>query len=138
MQAIRPAARPQPRTLRALLSLVALVLAPFSWFWTIDRPFLRANGFTAWILLACAMVLALSAARRDRRRWVRAVAGVQVVALGFSLWAFFGFSRLPETRAAALERAPDFTLPDQDGHPVTLSTELAKGPVLLVFFRGHW
>jgi len=130
---------PSPRgTAPALLSLLALVLAPFSWLWTIDRPFLRASGLTAWILLAGALALALSAARRDRRLWVRAVAGVQVVALALALWAFFGLSRLPETGVAALERAPDFTLPDQDGRPVTLSAELAKGPVLLVFFRGHW
>src|SRR4051812_11511204 len=30
--------------------------------------------------------------------------------------------------------APDFTLPDQDRTPVTLSTELKKGPVVLAFF----
>jgi peroxiredoxin len=31
-------------------------------------------------------------------------------------------------------KAPDFTLPNQDRQPVTLSTELAKGPVVLAFF----
>jgi peroxiredoxin len=31
-------------------------------------------------------------------------------------------------------RAPDFTLMDQDRRPVTLSTALEKGPVLLAFF----
>ena len=30
--------------------------------------------------------------------------------------------------------APDFTLPDQDRSPVTLSEELKKGPVVLAFF----
>jgi thioredoxin-dependent peroxiredoxin len=34
---------------------------------------------------------------------------------------------------AAGERAPDFTLPDQDGEPVTLS-ELAGRPVVLYFY----
>jgi thioredoxin-dependent peroxiredoxin len=34
---------------------------------------------------------------------------------------------------AAGERAPDFTLPDQDGQPVTLS-ELAGRPVVLYFY----
>jgi len=127
---------PSVRTLRALLSLLALVLAPLSWFWTIDQPFLRASALTSWVLLAVALGLALSAARGDRRVWVRAVVVVQVAALAVALWAFFGLARLPETRVP--ERASDFTLPDQDGHPVTLSAELAKGPVLLVFFRGHW
>jgi peroxiredoxin len=31
-------------------------------------------------------------------------------------------------------KAPDFTLPNQDRAPVTLSAELAKGPVVLAFF----
>ena len=33
-------------------------------------------------------------------------------------------------------KAPDFTLPDQDRAPVTLSEELKKGPVVLAFFPG--
>lgn len=31
-------------------------------------------------------------------------------------------------------KAPDFTLPDQDRTPITLSDELRKGPVVLAFF----
>jgi peroxiredoxin len=34
--------------------------------------------------------------------------------------------------------APDFTLPDATGQAVTLSTLLAHGPVVLVFYRGEW
>lgn len=30
--------------------------------------------------------------------------------------------------------APDFTLPDQDGNPVSLSAALKRGPVILAFF----
>lgn len=33
-------------------------------------------------------------------------------------------------------QAPDFTLPNQDREPVTLSRELQKGPVVLAFFPG--
>jgi peroxiredoxin Q/BCP len=32
------------------------------------------------------------------------------------------------------DKAPDFTLPDTDGHPVTLSKLLEKGPVVVFFF----
>ena len=35
-------------------------------------------------------------------------------------------------------RAPDFTLPDAHGEPVTLSALLAKGPAVLAFYRGSW
>jgi len=34
--------------------------------------------------------------------------------------------------------APDFELPDQAGEPVRLSALLARGPVVLSFFRGGW
>jgi peroxiredoxin len=34
--------------------------------------------------------------------------------------------------------APDFTLPDVDGQPVTLSALLTHGPVVLTFYRGEW
>jgi peroxiredoxin len=36
------------------------------------------------------------------------------------------------------ERAPDFTLPDVQGSPVTLSELLKRGPVVLTFYRGEW
>jgi hypothetical protein len=139
MISVRAIEDPEPasrHTKRALLSLVALALAPLAWSWTLDQPVLRSTGFVAWVLIASALFLAVSAARSDRRAWVRAIAGLQLAALAFSVWAFFVFARLPATHVP--ERAPDFTLPDQDGRPVTLAIELLEGPVLLVFFRGHW
>lgn len=36
------------------------------------------------------------------------------------------------------DRAPEFTLPDADGRPVSLASLLAKGPVVLSFYRGRW
>ena len=35
-------------------------------------------------------------------------------------------------------QAPDFTLDDQNGSPVTLSAVTARGPVLISVFRGFW
>ncbi len=32
------------------------------------------------------------------------------------------------------DRAPDFTLPDTEGRPVSLSTLLKDGPVILAFY----
>ncbi len=34
--------------------------------------------------------------------------------------------------------APDFTLEDQDGQPVKLSSYRGKKSVVLVFYRGYW
>lgn len=36
------------------------------------------------------------------------------------------------------EIAPAFTLPDADGHPLSSATLLAKGPLVLTFYRGAW
>ncbi len=41
-------------------------------------------------------------------------------------------------RVKAADPAPDFTLEDQDGKPVTLSDYRGKKTVVLVFYRGYW
>lgn len=38
----------------------------------------------------------------------------------------------------APDTAPNFTLPNQNNTPVTLSDALEKGPVILSFYRGKW
>lgn len=34
--------------------------------------------------------------------------------------------------------APDFTLPDSNCHLLRLGELVAQGPLVLIFFRGHW
>jgi hypothetical protein len=36
------------------------------------------------------------------------------------------------------QTAPHFTLPNADGRPVGLKELLARGPVVLSFYRGRW
>ncbi|MGB8524883.1 MAG: peroxiredoxin-like family protein [Candidatus Acidiferrales bacterium] len=36
------------------------------------------------------------------------------------------------------QMAPDFTLPDAFGNPVAVRTLLARGPVVICFYRGEW
>ena len=36
------------------------------------------------------------------------------------------------------QTAPDFTLPNADGRSVSLKELLARGPVVLSFYRGRW
>ncbi|MDT8404773.1 peroxiredoxin-like family protein [Sulfuriflexus sp.] len=47
-------------------------------------------------------------------------------------------AELPVPGLVTGERAPDFTLPNAFGKPVSLYAELKKGPVVLVFYRGAW
>jgi len=34
--------------------------------------------------------------------------------------------------------APDFTLPNQAGQPVSLAALRVRGPIVLSFYRGRW
>lgn len=65
----------------------------------------------------------------------------------FSYIVFFVLKDLPASTSAPHigQRAPEFTLPDQDGHPVALADLLTTGrasgepgAALLIFYRGFW
>jgi hypothetical protein len=76
--------------------------------------------------------------RRSPRRLSYVLAGLEVAMVGLFVFVFFVASKVPTTASPDLAQAPDLTLNDHEGRPFTLSAELAKGPVLLVFYRGHW
>lgn len=39
---------------------------------------------------------------------------------------------------SAGELAPEFELPDSTGAPQRLAELVSRGPVVLLFYRGHW
>jgi peroxiredoxin len=43
-----------------------------------------------------------------------------------------------DSAIATGDRAPDFTLPDAFGVPVSLSDRLSSGPAVVIFYRGGW
>lgn len=47
-------------------------------------------------------------------------------------------SDVAASAVVAGDTAPDFTLPNATGRPVTLHEELQRGPVILSFYRGGW
>jgi cytochrome oxidase Cu insertion factor (SCO1/SenC/PrrC family) len=70
-----------------------------------------------------------------------AVVGLLVFAF-FSYIVFYIVKQVPASMGAPRvgQKAPDFTLPDQDGKPVALAdliSEPGKGAVL-IFYRGFW
>jgi peroxiredoxin len=46
--------------------------------------------------------------------------------------------KLAESSLAVGARAPEFTLPDHNGKPVSSAELLSKGRLVLCFFRGRW
>ena len=47
-------------------------------------------------------------------------------------------SGLAERALKTGDRAPAFTLNNQDGNAISSAGLLAKGPLVITFFRGHW
>lgn len=94
--------------------------------------------------LALTLVAARRALSRGSGRWTR-VAGIVggsvslLLAALFCVYVFVLSYALPPPTATtlALTTAPDFTLVDQHGQPVTLST-LRGRKVVLSFYRGFW
>lgn len=103
--------------------------------WTIPlRP--------AWYLgaLALSVVLAVAAVWRARRWLTVSALVVSVGLLGLAAFFHFVAMRVPmtPTRLVVGQPAPDFTLPDAAGRPVTLSDYRGRQAVVLVFYRGYW
>jgi peroxiredoxin len=48
------------------------------------------------------------------------------------------FSDFAGVKVSVGQAMPGFTLPDGEGHPVSLSQFQGKQPVLLLFYRGDW
>lgn len=74
------------------------------------------------------------------------VFGSIFAALGLFLFAFFAYEIFYMLRQVPLsaqaprvgEKAPEFSLPDQNGKSVALSDLLSPNGAILIFYRGHW
>jgi AhpC/TSA family len=99
-----------------------------------NRPLLYVAG------LAVATAIAAVASWRAVR-WPNLTA-LAISALLLVLAGYYNFvlARLPAATTVLRvgAAAPDFTLPDATGRPVTLSSFRDRTPVVLVFYRGSW
>jgi len=130
---------PSRAGIRALVALVLTLAGPAVYMLLLDHPRMRASGAPAFGLMAAGAVLGLSAILYDRRWRVRLVGVFNVLFLGAFFYGFYWLMALPASGAvAAGTPAPDFALSDQDGRSISLAEYRDAGPVLLVFYRGHW
>ena len=141
-----------------LLSLTALGSYPlfFAQF-PVTRDFPWANLLmfaAAAVLLAAGLRRAFSPQARYRGKITGPILTVaSTAAMGFFVFlVFFASRRLPDSHGAPRvgQKAPDFTLPDINGKPVSLTELLAQAQasasdknghprsVLLIFYRGYW
>ena len=122
-----------------MTGLLLVLLGPVAYFLLLDFPSLRSSGAPGLGLMAAGSAAGVVAARRDTRAWVQGLGVLNIaLLLGFVVALFVVFT-LPQAEGVTnLTLAPDFTVPDHLGQPVTLSEAWAEGPVLLVFYRGFW
>ena len=128
----------RPKT-SAWLALALIVAGPFAYGALLTHPVLARTGLPAWLLMGFGAALGVTTAMKHPRRWTRILAGVDLLVVALFAVGFFVLSAVPaSSQFQSLTRAPDFNLPDQHNHKVSLAQDLAKGPVLLVFYRGFW
>jgi hypothetical protein len=118
----------------------------------VTRDFPWAN-LLLFALAAALLAVGIRRAFAPERRLGSKVAGLVAATLGVAVFGLFVFSTfimsrwLPAAQSAPQlgQKAPQFTLADTGGKPVSLSELLStpvngKAPkgVLLVFYRGYW
>ena len=125
-----------------------LAIAGFFSYWGffIRWPFLRDTGLLNLAVLLVALGLSVAGLRRawSAGPWRRVAGGFGVLLSTLLLGAFVGYVYflsygLPETDGVVKvgEPLPAMTLAAHDGAPVDLGAA-AEGPLVLVFYRGHW
>jgi len=131
-----------------LVVLVALFSFQFFVLFPVTRDFPWANLLLfaiAGVLLVVGLVRAYGRPQEYRGRIFGPILTV-VSLLVFALFAyglFYVARQMPASAGAPRvgEKAPDFSLPDQDGKLVALQDLLASSgtrAVLLIFYRGYW
>jgi len=66
------------------------------------------------------------------------LASLNVAFAAAFVWLLYGVTAVPVVSGPAVGApAPDFTLVDQNGRATRLA-DFRGGPLLLVFYRGHW
>ena len=124
----------------ALLSVLVSLGAIAGYVAFLRVPTVRNHPELYLVAFALATLIAAAASWRAAR-WPNLVA-LALSAVLLVLGGYFNFvlARVPATATALKvgEPAPDFTLPDATGTPISLASFRDRTPVVLVFYRGYW
>jgi hypothetical protein len=127
------------------LAIAGIVTYPVLVQYPIARDFPWANLLlfaAGGILLISGLVRAFGRPQLYRGK----IFGSIFALLALFAFAFFAYEIFYVLREVPLsaqaprigEKAPAFTLPDQNGKPVALTDLLSPNGAVLIFYRGHW
>lgn len=124
----------------ALIGLPVTLVGMVSYMLLMDVPWIRSTALPNIVVALIGMAISVWAMARCRSWWTVPTGAASVLLGGFFMYFMFVMSVQPEAPNAPAvgERIADFTLPNQEGRPVSLASLHANGPALLVFYRGHW
>jgi len=109
--------------------------------WAAALPGVRDWAFPNWIVIAAGLALSAVGVRRVRVRGrilARVLATISVAITAGFAWILYVLPALPPAVGPTVGApAPDFALSAPDGRTVRLA-DFRGGPLLLVFYRGHW
>jgi hypothetical protein len=131
------------------VGFVVAVGGLFSYEFFVQFPITRDFPWATLLLFGTGAVLLLVGLFRafGRSQLYRGkVFGSIFTAISMLLFAFFSYEifyvlkQVPLSAQAPRvgEKAPEFSLPDQNGKQVALADLLSPNGAVLIFYRGHW
>ena len=128
-----------PGRLAALSGLICVgAIAAYSMLLGVPAVRNHPEGYVAAFAIAATVAgLALALARRWHA-WL--ALAVSLLLFGLGSYVNFVLARIPAEPVVLRvgEPAPDFTLTDAAGRPMSLADYRGQTPVVLVFYRGYW
>lgn len=126
-----------------LLQIAPVLLAllgVLGYFKFIGIPWVRNTALPNLLILVIALTWSIFNMREGRSAWTLfPLILTLLISFGF-VYVRFGYARLPEAEVKVTLGQPalDFTLPDHQGSPFTLSSLRGRYGAVLVFYRGIW
>jgi peptidoglycan/LPS O-acetylase OafA/YrhL len=128
-----------------LLALAGL----FSYEFFVQFPITRDFPWANLLLFAAGgilLILGLARAFGRPQLYHGKIFGFAFALLSLLVFTFFAYElfyvvrQVPPSIGAprVSEKAPEFTLPDQNGKPVALADLVSPNGAVLIFYRGHW